>query len=244
MNVEKTDKIAYKIAYKIERFSSLPSTSDYAKQKRALGENLIVVAESQSGGRGTKGRSFSSARGGVYLSALTFYHEFPAERAFEIMQNTAVAVCETLACYGVKAQIKWPNDIFVNGKKICGILMENTLSGRYILSSIVGVGINVCNELEAELSKIATSIYAETGKRISPRDVEETFVGFLQKELHEKYEKYLGFIGETAIITHGESKEKVVILGVDETGNLVAETSSGVCSFASAEVSLLPGVEV
>ena len=232
------------IAYKIERFASLPSTSDYAKQKRGLGENLIVVAESQSGGRGTKGRSFSSNKGGVYLSVLTFYNEFPAVRAFEIMQNTAVAVCKTLACYGLKPQIKWPNDIFVNGKKICGILMENTLSGRYILSSVVGVGINVCNELETELSMIATSIYKETKKRIATREVEETFIDFLQRDLHEDYEKYLGFIGETVRIANGESLEKVVILGVDETGNLVAESQDGVRSFASAEVSLLTGVEV
>ena len=70
---------------KIERFSTLPSTNDYAKEKRGEGKDLIVIARAQTGGRGTKGRIFSSGEGGLYLSKLTFYEDFPAKKAFQII---------------------------------------------------------------------------------------------------------------------------------------------------------------
>ena len=133
---------------RIERFETLSSTNDYAKSVLAKGENVLIIARTQTGGRGTKGRSFSSREGGIYLSKVSFYEQYPAKEAFKLLQAAAVAVCETLHVWGVKAQIKWPNDILVNGKKICGILIENVFSGANVRSSIVGIGLNVCNELD------------------------------------------------------------------------------------------------
>ena len=127
------------------------STNKYAKAQRGAGENLLVVAERQTGGKGTKGRSFCSKKGGVYLSLLTFYQDFPASNAFQIMQGAAAAVCETLAFFGLSPKIKWPNDVYVGGKKICGILIENALKGRYIGSSVVGIGLNVFNEFQGSV---------------------------------------------------------------------------------------------
>lgn len=121
-------------------FESLFSTQEYAREKRAEGQDLIVTAEVQTGGKGTKGRSFESKKGGVYVSKLSFYEKFPAREAFQIMAGAASAVCETLRKLGLDPVIKWPNDIFVNGKKICGILIENVFSGAEISSSIVGIG--------------------------------------------------------------------------------------------------------
>ena len=144
-------------------FDSIASTQDYAKAHRKNGQGLIVTATEQTGGKGTKGRSFESGKGGVYLSALCFYEGFFAKDAFQIMAGTATAVCETLRTLGLSPVIKWPNDIFVKGKKICGILIENTFSGSEISSSIVGIGLNIHNTLSAELEGIATTVQAETG---------------------------------------------------------------------------------
>lgn len=113
---------------KIKKFSRIVSTQEYADKMKKYGENLIVTAGKQSGGKGTKGRSFSSEKGGVYLSSLLYYPNFPAEKSFLIMAGTCAAVCRTLEEGGLQAKIKWPNDVFVNGKKICGILTENTFS--------------------------------------------------------------------------------------------------------------------
>ncbi len=229
--------------YKILRFKRLASTNDYAKEKKPFGKNLLIIADMQLGGRGTKGRGFSSTRGGVYLTALTFYQNFPSNKAFEIMQNTALAVCETLAEFGLTPKIKWPNDIFVGGRKICGILIENTFLGEQVANSIVGVGLNVNNELPAELEEIATTIKKEKGKKISLPKVRRLLIKKLcnnnnAQDIAEKYVKYLGWLGEEAFLLVGDQKIKGRLITVDETGALIAETKVGVQKFSSAEVSL------
>ena len=215
------------------------STNEYAKSLRALGENTLVVAKRQTGGRGTKGRSFSSLPGGVYLSLLTFYQNFPAENAFQIMQSAAAAVCETLVLRGVKPKIKWPNDVYVNGKKICGILIENALSGKDIASSVVGIGLNVWNDLPKELLPIATTLLKETGEKIEVEAVIETLVGFLQEEkIYEKYAGYLGWLGEEITLVIGEKQERAKLISVDEKGGLWADVGGERKRFVAAEVSL------
>lgn len=215
------------------------STNEYAKARRDLGENLLVVAKQQTGGRGTKGRSFSSNLGGVYLSLLTFYQDFPASNAFQIMQGAAAAVCETLAFFGVKPKIKWANDVYVNGKKICGILIENALKGKYIGSSIVGIGLNVWNELPDELSDIATTLFKETGKKMDVERVIDVLVRFLEeKNIHEKYAQYLGWLNEEVTLVIGDKETRAKLLSVDETGGLWAEIDGEKRRLAAAEVSL------
>ena len=215
------------------------STNEYAKALRGLGKNALVVAERQTGGRGTKGRSFSSQKGGVYLSLLKFYQDFPALNAFQIMQGAAAAVCETLALFGVQPKIKWPNDVYVNGKKICGILIENALKGKYIASSVVGIGLNVSNQLPKQLADIATTLYKETGKKIGVQGVIDTLVRFLEEEnIYEKYEKHLGWLGEEITLVIGETEKKAKLLSVDETGGLWAEVNGEKERFVAAEVSL------
>lgn len=225
--------------WKIERFESLTSTNDYVKEKRREKENLIVIARSQTGGRGTKGRSFSSEKGGIYVSVLTHYQDLCASDAFRIMQGAAAAVCETLYSFGLTPQIKWPNDIFVNGKKICGILIENTFSGKNVASSVVGIGLNVSNRLPKELSLIATSMHAESSKACSVEEVEERLLANLTETgIENKYETYLGFMGEEVTLILGEERILATLLFVDERGNLVARTAEGEKRFSSAEVSL------
>ena len=223
----------------IYRFETLPSTSDYVKEKRADGQNLIVVAKSQTSGHGTKGRSFSSTLGGLYMSVLSFPKKLPAKHAFRIMQTTATAVCETLRTFGIHAKIKWPNDVLVNGKKICGILIENTFLGGFVQSSVVGIGINVFNALPNELKEIAITIEEATGKKIDVERVEEILLEKLYKRgIWRKYPRYVGFIGEEITLLCGENEIFAKMLGVDSEGNLLAETEKGRERFSSAEVSL------
>lgn len=226
-------------AFKRVHFESIDSTNEYCKSKREERENLLVTADFQTGGRGTKGRSFVSAKGGVYLSKLCFYEKYLAKDAFLIMAGAAVAVCRTLKFFGLHAEIKWANDVFVNGKKICGILIENVFSGSYISSSIVGVGVNVYNVLPSELLEIATTMQQETGKIFSVEEVKEKLIQELCKPTTiEEYRSFLGFLDkEVKIITqNGETLGK--ILGVDEDGALWAETENGKEKFYSGEVSL------
>lgn len=232
MNEERT--------WKTEYFDEISSTNDYVKTKRGAGENLIAIAKKQTGGRGTKGRSFVSDEGGVYLSALTFYEDFPAKNAFLVMANAAVAVVKTLQYFHLQPVIKWANDIFVNGKKICGILIENTFSGARLACSVVGIGLNVNNRLSEELSGIATTMQRAAGKEFSVEAVTDRLVVELAKpHTMEEYLKNIGYLGKKATAICGEEKRTVTLLSVDEEGGLTVLTEQGERErFVTAEISI------
>lgn len=220
-------------------FEEIGSTNDYAKSRRGEGKDILVTAKRQTGGRGTKGRSFESACGGVYLSLLRHFEDFPAKEAFKIMAGAAVAVCETLKGYALQPVIKWPNDIHINGKKICGILIENAFSGSKMTSSVVGIGLNVCNRLDGELLKIATTIKRETGKTFPVEEVIQRLTAELQKErTMEEYRAYLGYAGAEAVLLIGGERVPVTLVSVDDEGDLLAKAQGEMRRFSAAEVSL------
>ncbi len=212
------------------------STNEYAKRIAGEKANAFVLAKRQSGGRGTKGRSFSSEEGGVYLSALRFFEDFPAKDAFLIMAGAAVAVCRVAQACGLHPKIKWPNDILVDGKKICGILIENTFSAGKITSSIVGIGLNVCNPLPEELT-FATSI-ARSGGRVLP--VEEV-ARMLARELGkgadmQEYRQFLGLTGRGVTLLLEGKRVPARLHSVTDSGELVVEIAGEEKILASAEV--------
>ena len=206
------------------------STQDYikklVKKQRNTREDLFVVSAQQTGGKGTKGRSFSSNKGGVYLSYLHFHTGKKAYCAFEINKTTSLAVIKTLLAFGVKAGIKWPNDIYVNGKKICGMLIENTLVGEYLDYSIIGIGLNVNNALEEELAPIATTIKRVTGKEANLESVLFTLIYNLQNpEKVSLYDDYLLFLGQKiSVISRDGTTFTDIIDGVLKDGRLLLKS--------------------
>lgn len=142
----------------IEHLNKVDSTNKYILRHVKDRQDAIVYADEQTDGAGTKGRSFISEKGGLYVSFLKFYQFLPAKNAFKIMLDYSVGVVKTLAAFGIKAQIKWPNDIYVNGKKICGILIKNSFLGELVDYSIAGIGINVNNNIAAPIKDIAISM--------------------------------------------------------------------------------------
>lgn len=123
--------------YKVISFDKIPSTQTYAIDMIAGGhgaDHIAVLADAQSAGRGRYKRTWVSHHGNLYVS---FIYDCP-ERDARLSYAVAVAICETLASFGVRPTIKWPNDILIDGKKISGTLIE--YSGRFV---IVGIGINV-----------------------------------------------------------------------------------------------------
>lgn len=223
----------------IEILEEIGSTNDYIKEKRALKQDRVVVALRQTSGRGTKGRSFVSSEGGIYLSKLTFYEQKPSKEAFTIMASAAVAVCATLRYYGLQPVIKWANDVFVGRKKICGILIENVFSGNQVDSSIVGIGLNVNNVLPTELKHIATTMGEELGKKLALEEVTERLILELSKErTMEEYRAYLGFLGEKVILILGDERVPATLLSVDDEGRLAVEINEEERLVSSGEVSL------
>ena len=146
---------------------SVDSTNLYLRRlAESAADGTAVIAASQTAGRGRSGRGFLSPEGGLYLSVL-LRPEVEPERLPTLTPVAAVAVCRAVgAVCGLSCGIKWPNDVLLGGKKICGILVESVLGGERPCV-IVGVGINANTpSFPEELRSIAGSIFAETGKTI------------------------------------------------------------------------------
>lgn len=187
---------------KIIYLNKTKSTEDYIKRRlkkqQKLREDLFVIAKTQTGGKGTKGRSFSSLEGGLYLSFLHFHNGLPCKAGFNINKAISVAVVKTLVGFGINAGIKWPNDIYVSGKKICGMLITNSFVGDYIDYTVTGIGINVNNDLPEELSEIATSVKQILGREADLKSLTATLIyNLLNPEKVDLYARYSVVLGKT-----------------------------------------------
>ncbi len=204
---------------KITIFDTLPSTNDYC-ETREFGEDTAIIAREQTGGKGTKGRSFSSPRGGVYLS-LVRYYPCKAENSFSLMIASCMAVVKTLELYGVSAGVKWPNDVFLNGKKICGILIRNSFEGENVKKSITGIGVNVNNDIPKDLADIAINLKSVVGEV----DIDEFYKRLIENlyadySVDEYRSRNIVLGKEITVIKNGESR-KAVAEDVAADGSLV-----------------------
>lgn len=200
-------------------FDTLPSTNDYC-ETREFGEDTAIIAREQTGGKGTKGRSFSSPRGGVYLS-LVRYYPCKAENSFSLMIASCMAVVKTLELFGVSADVKWPNDVFLNGKKICGILIKNSFEGENVKKSITGIGVNVNNDIPKDLADIAINLKSVIGEV----DIDEFYKRLIENlyadySVDEYRSRNIVLGKEITVIKNGESR-KAVAEDVAADGSLV-----------------------
>ena len=214
---------------------SIDSTNTYLKGLKKPKEDTLIIAKKQTGGRGTKGRSFICEEGGVYASLLKLY-PCKAEESFSIMMNSAVAVVKTLSAFDVKAKIKWPNDIIVNGRKICGILIENVFEGDEVAKSIVGIGLNVNNPIASEIRDIAISTKEVLQKELPIETVIATLIyNLYQLTTYEEYKKHLLYLGEEVTIITQKSAYKAIIDDILPNGSL--KTREGEI-FSAAEITI------
>ena len=130
--------------FKVIHIDETYSTNGWLREF-ATDANIVVVAEYQTAGKGCGSNTWESERGkNLTFSVLLHPTEIPADCQFRISEAVSVAICEVLENLGaLEVTIKWPNDIYVGDRKICGILIENQLRGRLISDSIVGIGLNV-----------------------------------------------------------------------------------------------------
>ena len=135
---------------------NVDSTNDEAKRRISELDNLSVLsALSQTKGRGQGDHLWISETGSNLLFSIILKYSSPADAVqspllsvqahdqIVISQITALAVVDLLAVHGIEAKIKWPNDIYVGDKKICGILIEHSVRGKWLISSIIGIGLNI-----------------------------------------------------------------------------------------------------
>jgi len=240
----------------IHRFESVTSTNDVAARLADEGapEGTVVVAREQTAGKGRHGRSWSSPAGeGLYLS-LVLRPEVPFERVCELAFVTSVAAADAVKLVsGLPARIKWPNDVLLGDRKVCGILIEARRQSAVcgLQSVVVGIGMNVNNqEFPPEISQTATSIALERGGSASLEEAEEKLLSCLGAW----YGKYLreGFapiLREWRILDCTAGREVAVntadgvvegrAVEVDERGDLIVEREDGARTcIAAGEVNL------
>ncbi len=224
----------------IRIYDTLPSTNTYARALAEAGETgpLVVIARTQTAGRGRYDRRFESPEDcGIYLSYL-LHPDCRADEVPMLTTCTAVAVAEAIeSLTDVKVQIKWVNDLWVSGKKISGILTEGAFSPdggvRY---AVVGVGINVKRAvMPPEVADIATSLENVTSKipsisLLTARVIEKMtahFACFTNRAYLESYRARSALDGCRVTVSRGEEIYEAMVRGVGESGELLLTMDDG-----------------
>ena len=235
-------------------FDTLDSTNDYGKilSEKQKVHGTLIVADTQTAGKGRRGRAWQSPKGSSVSMSLCLEPKLPTERAAGLTLVMALSVASAIEeMTGEKAMIKWPNDIVLNGKKICGILTEMFLREKdYVV--IIGVGINVnILEFPPEIRNIATSLCLECGEKISREDLMKAtmkhFESFYEKYevsgdfslLKGQYEKRLVNRNSQVRVLDPKEPFEGIAKGIDELGNLLVLCEDGqLKSVCSGEVSV------
>jgi len=163
--------------FTILRFDTLKSTNNEARDQAKVGaaEGLCIVARQQTAGRGRNGRNWVSEKDAGLFFSLVLRPKFELQHLPLITFAAGIAAFDSLASLGIEPDIKWVNDVLVNGKKICGILAETVETPKGTAVAL-GVGINLRSyNFPQEIAEIATSIEAEALQRADPNTMLEKF---------------------------------------------------------------------
>ena len=236
-------------------YEELDSTNSRAKQlaEEGMPHGTLVLAGSQTAGKGRRGRQWTSPAGSGVFMTLILKPKIQPASASMLTLAAALAVKRAVSrLTGLTPLIKWPNDIVINGKKVCGILTEMSSEVDYINYVVVGIGINTnMEEFPGELEKTATSLLLETGQRCHRaslasavlEEFEAVYERFLATEdlsdLKEEYEAGMVNLGRQVRVLAVENVFEGVAVGIDEGGRLLVETKDRVLhKVMSGEVSV------
>lgn len=244
------------IGHKIHYHQSLESTNNQAKKlaKENQGQGEVVIAEEQTQGRGRLGRSWiSPKKKGIWMSIIVKPSIEPTE-ASKLTQITAASIYRALSEMGVETSIKWPNDIILNDKKLCGILTEMSCEMMQINYMVVGIGINVnlsLRDIPVDIRDKATSLKIECGKDFNRKELVARILnnfeyfydlliskGDISEAIDTCREKSI-LIGKKVRVIERDNEFEREAVGLTDKGELVVEDDNGKTSvLISGEVSV------
>ncbi len=235
----KTDTMGRPVVY----YEETDSTNTRAKEagEEGMAEGTLFVADRQSAGKGRRGRQWSSPSGENIYMTLLLRPQINPSKASEMTLLMALAVADGIKkCTGENVGIKWPNDVIIGGKKVCGILTEMSTEIEYINYVVIGVGINVNQEtFPEEIENVATSLKLAVGDMVDraalTAEVMESFERiyrkFLESEdlagVREEYESMLLNKNQKVRVLEPGHEYEAVALGITETGELIVQTPDG-----------------
>lgn len=224
-------------------YTETDSTNNQARRLAQEGnpEGTLVVADRQTRGKGRRGRVWETPAGAGIAMSFVLKPEIAPQDASQLTILAALASLRAVRdVSGIDCAIKWPNDLVLNRRKLCGILTEMNLEEDYIQQIVVGIGFNVHHETFPEsLADKATSLYLETGRKYSRAEivcrVMQHFANYYDQFLEQRN---LAFVREEynqLLISRGESVRVLGVgqewsgrsLGINDTGSLLVETERG-----------------
>ncbi len=229
----------------------IDSTNNYLKilAEKGAKEDTVVIAKSQTSGKGRLGRTFYSSLGGVYMSLL-LKPKFSAEKSLFITTAAAVAVANAVESKtGNKTQIKWVNDIFVDSKKVCGILTEASIDFETggLNYAVLGIGINIRkpkDDFPEEIKQIA-GVISEDEVDVSSliasvlNNFLKIYNNFENSDFMSEYKEKSLVIGKDIFVLKGEKRARARALDIDENARLLVEYENGEREYlSSGEVSV------
>lgn len=229
------------------------STNSEAQQlllKNKAIEGCVVLTDQQTQGRGQRGNTWEAAPGkNITLSVILSPVFLAVRRQFYLNMAVSLAVLDLLREQGLEqAQVKWPNDLYYEDKKLGGILIENTITSQYLQHSVVGIGLNV-NQLHFGIDT-ATSLAAAVGTQLDVKRLAVRLLELLEKrylelrsgkvdKLRYEYLQALFRFQEEHSYTVGQKRLRGRIVGVDEDGRLALEVEGALQFFAFKEIAYL-----
>ena len=249
------DQIHTKWAGKTVHFArETDSTNLWIKRlaKEGASEGTLALAEFQSAGRGRLGRSWEVPEGTSVMLSILLRPKFEPQYAPTLTLVMGMAVAKAVKNLGFDVSIKWPNDVVVSHKKICGILTEMGVRDGKIDYAVIGVGINVnIKEFPEEMADKATSLYLESGKEFDrsqiPGLVMEAFEKYYEKfaatcdlsGLKEEYESILANYNQPVRVLDPKEPFEGVARGITDGGELLVEKTDGtIVAVSAGEVSV------
>jgi BirA family biotin operon repressor/biotin-[acetyl-CoA-carboxylase] ligase len=234
-----------KQAWHISVMESVDSTNDEARRRAQTGapDHTVVAAERQTGGKGRRGKSFYSPRGsGLYMSVL-IRPKINLTDATLVTCRVAVAVARAVEKYTDEdVQIKWVNDIYIGGKKICGILSEaaSDLESGEVEYIVVGIGVNVSTrDFPAELRAVAGALPEGVNRNELMAGILNELDQVLFADVMEEYKKRSCVIGRMIEVIHPDKRETVAAVDIDGEGHLIVRDSMGrLKALHSGEISI------
>ncbi len=227
---------------KYQVLQSVSSTNDYIKDK----ELFLVIANSQTAGRGTNNRSFFSPNGGIYLSVK---FDIKTENLPFITAYTAVAVLKALEnSVNLKADIKWVNDIYIKNKKLGGILAESIVKGSGVSTVVIGIGLNLKKQIFPSFNLNApTSLEDELNYLPKKDEIIDCLVkGFLNidkdiesKEFLSVYKTRSNLIGKTVQIVQGGKLYNGRVISINDDVSISIDLNGEIKNFHNGDIKII-----
>ena len=244
-----------KIGEKILRVESCPSSNEVAKElaEQCIQEGMVIIADEQTRGKGTKGRTwFSVRKKGLYMSVILR----PSRSDISLLPlMSGVALCQALfQAEGVFVQLKWPNDLVWKKRKLGGILCESSFSGNRLNYVILGFGLNMSHQREdfpEEIRSTSTSLRLITKRGVVEEVLLEKlwdaldnwyslFLQGMEKKIVKAYLEYSLFpLGETISVETYKGHEFGIYHGIDSHGSLILELGGKKRTFFPAQIRVI-----